>query len=168
LLLPVAAYLLSHQFVHRNSRWRAPKEVCVALLLGAGAAVFIAGPRAAQAALAVPLALFVLLCFCNCALISLWEDAVDRSHGQTSLVLQFGRAAAYTRAAPWIVAVLSLAACLLGEGRIVPAAACGAASGVLLGAIDLAEARIGRVCARVLADVALMTPAVPLVMRLFK
>jgi hypothetical protein len=169
LLLPVAAYLLSHQFVHRKSRWRAPKELCVAVLLGSGAAVFaVSRPGADLGALAVPLALFVLLCFCNCALISLWEDAVDRSHGQTSLALQFGRAAAYTRAVPWAIFALSLAILILGGSRTRPAAACGAASGALLGLIDLSEGRIGRVRARVLADVALMTPAVPLLLRLFK
>jgi hypothetical protein len=168
LLLAVAAYLLSHQFVHRRSRWRAPKEICVALLLGAGAAVFIASrPGVALGVLAIPLALFVLLCFGNCALISLWEHAVDRSHGQTSLALQFGRLAAYTRAVPWVILTASTAIFLLGAGRPSTAAACAAASGALLGAIDLAEGRIGRVRARVLADVALMTPAVPLLLRLF-
>ena len=169
LLAAVAAYLLSHQFVHRNSRWRAPKEICVAVLLGAGAAVFVVSrPGAALDALAIPLALFVLLCFCNCALISLWEYAVDRSHGQTSLALQFGRAAAYTRAVPWAILALSLAICLLGGGDARPATLCGAASAGLLGFVDLSEERIGRVRARVLADVALMTPAVPLVLRLLK
>jgi hypothetical protein len=43
--------------------------------------------------------------------------------------------------------------------------ACGAASGALLGLVDLAEPRIGRVRARVLADVALMTPALPVLLR---
>ena len=32
----VATYLLSHQFLHRNSRWRVPKEICVAGLLTGG------------------------------------------------------------------------------------------------------------------------------------
>jgi hypothetical protein len=169
LLLPVAAYLLSHQFVHRNSRWRAPKELCVAVLLGAGASVFVVSrPGAALGSLAMPLALFVLLCFGNCALISLWEDAVDLSHGQTSLALQFGRAAAYTRAVPWAILALSAAIYFSGGGLARPAAACAGASGALLGAIDLSEERMGRVRARVLADVALMTPVVPLVARLLK
>jgi hypothetical protein len=39
-------------------------------------------------------------------------------------------------------------------------------SAALLGLIDLSEARIGRVLARVLADVALMTPAFPILARL--
>ena len=166
LLAPVAAYLLSHQLVHRNSRWRAPKEVCVALLLGAGAALFpAAGAGADRAAMALPLALFVLLCFCNCMLISVWEDEVDRSHGQTSLALQFGGAAALSRALPWALSLLAAAAWLLAGPRTASAAACAAASGALLGAVDLAEARVGRILARVLADVALMTPAALLFVR---
>lgn len=163
-LAAVAAYLLSHQLVHRNSRWRAPKEVCVALLFAAGAAVFIlarAGARPGR--MAAPLALFALLCFSNCTLISLWENEVDRSHGQTSLALQFGRLAAL-RLLPWAAALLSAGAWLIrgrGEGA---AEACAGASAVLLGAVDLAEARMGHRLARVLADVALMTPAVPLLL----
>ncbi len=167
LLLAVSTYLLSHQLVHRGSRWRAPKEVCVALILGAGAAVFVATrPGASPGALALPTTLFVLLCFCNCALISLWEDAVDRSHGQTSLALQLGRAAAFNRAVPWAVSALSVAAWFLAADRTRAFVACSAASAALLGVVDIAEARIGRVRARVLADLALMTPAAPLLARL--
>jgi len=159
LLLPVAAYLLSHQLVHRRSRWRAPKEVCVALLLGGGAAIFTVGrPGADIRGMAAPLALFVLLCFSNCALISVWEDGVDRSHGQTSLALQFGRAAALSRALPWAATAASAAVWLSGLPHARAAAACAASSGALLGLIDLAEPRIGRIRARVLADLALMTP----------
>jgi hypothetical protein len=159
LLVPISAYLLSHQLVHRQSRWRAPKELCVALLLGAGAAVFAAArPGADLRGMAVPLALFVLLCFANCALISVWEHEVDRSHGQTSLALQLGRTAALFRVLPWAISAASAAVWLSGPPHARAASACGAASGVLLGLVDLAEPRIGRVRARVLADVALMTP----------
>jgi hypothetical protein len=59
LLGAVAAYLLSHQLVHRHHPWRVPKEVCVAVLLAGGAVLFRA--TAAQApigALAVPSVLF--------------------------------------------------------------------------------------------------------------
>lgn len=165
LLAAVAAYLLSHQLVHRASRWRAPKEACVALLLGAGSALFIPGQAGAQpAAMAVPLALFVLLCFANCALISLWENEVDRSHGATSLATQFGAAAQAVRALPWLIAALSAGAWVIAGPAAHPGAACAAASGILLGLVDLAERRIGRFGARVLADVALMTPALPLLM----
>jgi 4-hydroxybenzoate polyprenyltransferase len=163
LLVPVAAYLLSHQLVHRNSRWRAPKEACVALLLGGGAVVFpMSRPGGHPAGLVTPLVLFVLLCFSNCALISTWERDVDRAHGQTSLALQFGAAGSLWRALPWALALaLACEWHFIGQAYR-PAAACALASSVLLGAVDLAQARIGRVMARVLADVALMTPAVAL------
>ncbi|HEY4988310.1 MAG TPA: hypothetical protein VII09_00810, partial [Opitutaceae bacterium] len=159
-LLPVAAYLLSHQLVHRNSRWRAPKEVCVAVLLGAGAAVFVASrPGADLPAMAIPLTLFVLLCFANCALISVWENEVDRMHGQTSLALQYARAAAVSAGLPWVIAAIAVAVGIGLGSRVGAAASCAAASGLLLGLVNRAEPRIGRVRARVLADVALMTPA---------
>jgi hypothetical protein len=168
LLLAVALYLLSHQLVHRHSSWRAPKELCVAVLLGGGVAVFIAGrPGADLRALATPLAIFVLLCFCNCALISLWEDTVDLSHGQTSLALQSGRAAAYYRLVPWVILAIAAGAWFACAGDTRPAVACSALSAALLGLVDLSETRIGRVRARVLADVALMTPAIPMLLRLF-
>jgi hypothetical protein len=166
LLGPVAAYLLSHQLAHRNSRWRPPKEACVALLLTGGAAVFVASrPGARLGAMAIPAAVFALLCLANCALISVWENEVDRSQGQTSLALQFGPATALSRALPWAVSALCAACWLCAGPEAGPAAACGAASGVLLGLVDQAERRIGRSLARVLADVAMLTPAVPLAMR---
>jgi hypothetical protein len=168
LLIPVAAYLLSHQLVHRNSRWRAPKEVCVALLIAAGAAVFVlARPEVRAGRLVVPIGLLCLLCFTNCALISLWEDEVDVSHGQTSLALQLRRTEAL-RLLPWAAAALAAAFWIWVGARAVPAVPCAAASGALLGVVDLAEARLGRRLARVLADVALMTPAVPLAWALLR
>ena len=48
------------------------------------------------------------------------------------------------------------------------ATACGAASSLLLGAIDRAEPSLGRQPARVLADVALFTPLVPLLLSHFQ
>lgn len=160
ILAPVSAYLLSHQLVHRKNRWRAPKEACVAGLLGAGAAVFVvSSPVPDLAGMAVPLVLFVLLCFSNCALISVWEDEVDRSHGQTSLALQFGRAAALSRALPWAISAVAAGALFAAGSRALPAAACAVASALFLGLVDRAEPRTGRRAARVLADVALMTPA---------
>lgn len=161
LLLAVAAYLLSHQLVHRSSRWRAPKEACVAALIAAGSALFLLGlPGAAN--LALPLGLFTLLCFANCVLISVWEFEVDRSHGQTSLALRFRQATTVSRALLWLIGAGSAALFLAGSTGLRPAAACAGASALLLGLVDLAERRAGRVLARVLADVALMTPAVPL------
>jgi len=163
LLGPVAAYLLSHQLVHRHHRGRAPKELCVALLLAAGVGVFpvVRSPSGAQS-WGAPLALFGLLCFTNCALISVWEDEVDRSHGQTSFARQFRRGRTLSRALPWLAAACSLGLAVRWRGPEAAAAGCALASGLLLAAVDRAERRLGRERARVLADVALMTPLIPL------
>ncbi|HWA09987.1 MAG TPA: hypothetical protein VG838_11100 [Opitutaceae bacterium] len=163
LLGPVAAYLLSHQLVHRHHPWRAPKEICVAALLGAGVAVFlVAQPGAAWRALAAPLALFVLLCFTNCALISAWEHEVDESHGQTSLSHQFRHGAILGRRLAWLLAVLSALLLAMETGSDRVPVACAGASSLLLALLDAGEPRLGWQRARVLADVALMTPLLPL------
>ncbi|HEY1792508.1 MAG TPA: hypothetical protein VGG34_06290 [Opitutaceae bacterium] len=166
LMAAVAVYLFSHQQLHRRSPWRIPKEVCVALLLGIGSVLFAAErPGTDLRRAAAPLGLFMALCFSNCALISLWEDEVDLSHGQTSLALQLRGAAILCRGLPWAIAAAGAGTLALGPPSCAPEAACAAASGILLGAVDLAEPRIGRATARVLADVALMTPAAWLALR---
>jgi hypothetical protein len=166
LLGAVLAYLLSHQLIHRRKPWRLPKEACVALLLTSGAALFVlAGRPALWLSLSAPLGLFAGLCFANCALISRWEREVDRGHGQTSLVRQFRGAAAFSRALPWALAALAAVAAVAAPECGRPAALCACASGLLLGLVDLAEPRLGRQAARVLADVALLTPAGPLLLQ---
>jgi 4-hydroxybenzoate polyprenyltransferase len=162
LLAAVLTYLLSHQVFHRDRRWRAPKELCIATLFGAGVALFAAvQSSAAPRQLAVPVVLFMLLCLANCALISTWEQEVDERHGEMSLARQFRGGARFSRALPWIVAAvapIALAADVHAAGPGV--AGCVVASSVLLGAVERAEPRIGRQLARVLADVALMTPCI--------
>ncbi len=168
LLGPTTAYLLSHQLVHRHHRWRAPKEVCVAALLSGGVAVFpAAAPGIAWGALAVPLVFFGLLCFANCALISVWEQAVDEAHGQTSLALQFRKGHGAVRALPWLIALATavLAFDLSGPRRT--AFVCATVSGLLLGLVDLAERRAGPRLARALADIALMSPLAVLLFEVF-
>jgi hypothetical protein len=169
LLGPVAAYLLSHQLLHAHHRRRPPKEICVAGLLGAGAGLFVAAaPAADLRALAAPLELLVLLCLANCALIGVWESRVDRDHGETSLAVQFRRGTAFSRALPWILAAASAALVPAVAPPARPAAACALASSLLLALVDRLEARLGRQPARVLADVALLTPALPLALALFR
>lgn len=161
LLAPVLVYLLSHQFLHRDRRWRVPKEICVALLFAIGVACFpIANFPAALPGLALTLVLFALLCFADCALISLWEDEVDRSHGQTSLALQFPQGRPLVRALPWVIAIAGFALFLwrVSSGQRGGLAVCAAVSGMLLGALDLAHRRLGRQLSRALVDVTLMTP----------
>lgn len=159
LLGPVLVYLLSHQLLHLSHPKRVPKEICVALLFAAGAVFFAAARRPAIVVVtAVPLVLFTGLCFANCSLISVWENEVDRVHGQTSLALQFPQSQAWLRLLPWGIAVAGLIFALWpGPGPAGPIW-CAAASGSLLGLVDRFHRRLGRQLARALADVALMTP----------
>jgi hypothetical protein len=162
-LAPVLIYLLSHQLVHRDHPWRVPKEFCVALLFAAGVSCFpIAREPGALRMLSIPLVLFGSLCLANCTLISLWETEVDRTHGQTSIALQYPRGHRLVRLLPWLLALLSAGFAAHETGAVQIAALCAAASGGMLGAVDLAHVRCGRQLARVLADMALTTPLVPL------
>ncbi|MDE3084869.1 MAG: hypothetical protein KGJ37_06605 [Verrucomicrobiota bacterium] len=165
LLAPVLVYLLSHQLVHRDHPWRAPKELCVALLFTAGVLCFplVREPRAFRR-LVVPAMLFGALCLANCALISLWETEVDHTHGQTSLALQYPHSHRLVRALPWLLAILAAGFAAGESGAVRIVSLCAAASGLFLGAVDLAHTRCGRQLARVLADVALMTPLIPLLL----
>jgi len=116
LLGAVLAYLFSHQLVHRRIRWRLPKEICVALLLTGGVALFVVvGAPAVLGRVAGPLALFAGLCLANCALISVWEREVDRSHGQISLVRQFRRATLFSRTLPWALAAAGAVGAVAGS-----------------------------------------------------
>ncbi len=164
----VLVYLLSHQLVHRHHPWRAPKEICVALLLTGGVACFPAAQDPAYLlAVAAPLALFGVLCFANCALISLWENEIDRQHGQNSLVLQYPAGRPFVRAMPWILAGIGIVVvtCLhLPSGDVTE---CAVASSVLLGVVDLAHHRLGRQLSRVLADIVLLTPLILLLCETF-
>jgi hypothetical protein len=163
---PVLLYVLSHQLLHRHHAGRLPKEICVAALLGAGVAVFLlAAPAGGGWNLALPLALFMLLCFANCVLISVWEREIDRSHGQTSLALEYPPTAAWSRRLAWLLSAGAAVACLATPPSARTAAACAAVSACLLGCLDRAEPRLGWRLARVLADAALLTPVVPLGLR---
>jgi hypothetical protein len=164
LLGAVVAYLLSHQLVHRNSPGRAPKEMIVALLLAAGVAFFLV-PLPLSSAHLIPLGAFALACFTNCALISSWEQDVDITQGQTSLALQSSRNAGLIKWLPWVATSVVLLACPWVASVPRLALACGAGSTLLLALVDSLEPRVGWAAARVLADVALMTPLVPLLWR---
>ncbi len=156
----VGTYLVSHQFLHRASRWRVPKEVCVAGLLTGGTAVFLVESVPLRALLP-PLALFAAVCFVNCVLISSWEREVDRSHQQSSLALGAGNAA-WIHWAPGLLAIVAAAAA--ASVPLPTIAACTAASAVLLAGVDHLQPQMGWRPARVLADLVLLTPIVPLVL----
>ena len=164
LMALVLLYLLSHQLVHRHPRWRAPKEVCVAALLTGGACVFLV-PSPHVADLASAASLFALLAFTNGALISSGERKVDAAHGQTSLAVAATEPSWAIHQLQWMIAVLSAAASLGATGASRQVALAALASALLLAAVDWLERRAGWKVARVLADVALMTPAILLLDR---
>jgi len=161
LVAPVLMYLLSHQFLHRTRQWRAPKEVVVAALLTAGIAVFV-WPVSRPSVLAAGLATFAVVSFVNCALISSWEREVDRAHGQTSLALDSTHAARVIRWLPWMAAVTGAVLITSLERTAIAPIACGVVSAIAMGLVDRMEHRLGWAAARVLADIALLTPVAPL------
>ena len=177
LAIPIAVYLLSHQFFHREHPGRIPKEICIAVLFPLGSAlapVVLALPTLLEwpsigaiingrlTGLGVPLGLFGLLCLVNLALISAWETEVDAQHGQTSLALQFSHRLGLIRSLPWLLACLGAAAVGGTHGIDRVAGICATASAILLGILDYVEPRIGRQAARIFVDLTLLTPAVAL------
>jgi hypothetical protein len=160
-LLPTLLYLLSHQLFHRGHPWRVPKEICVAVIMALGAALYPATLGTDSLHLIAPTtALFMLLCLANCMLISDWEREVDLQHGQTSLVLRFSHARTIAGSLPYGIFVLCAGTVALSGGFTRIAALCGAASAASLAALDYVQPRIGRERSRLLADVALLTPLV--------
>ncbi len=162
LLGPVLAYLLSHQLLHRNHPFRVPKELCVALLFTAGIAIF----SLAQLTIdfhhhGILLIMFGLLCFGDCALISIWEDEVDRQHDQTSLALQYPGGHWLVRLLPWTIAIVAVEFVFTASGITQIAFLCISSSALLLGLIDRRQHHHGREWARAWADFALLTPLIP-------
>lgn len=158
LVAAVLAYLLSHQWLHRHARWRLPKEICVAILLTLGVWLFVR--QASGASLWLPLGLFSLLCLTNCALISRWEVDVDRHHGQTSIALDVPGGTRIIGWLPWITMTAAVAAVVAGPVTTITPATCAALTALLLAWIDRVEPRIGWPRARLMSDMALLTPLV--------
>lgn len=158
LLIPTVLYLFSHQLVHRHHPLRLPKELCIAAIFSLGCALAPAVLAPAQIpALIIPAILFGLLCFANCALIASWEKEVDTIHGQTSLALQLKGRWTLIHALPWALFLIGMLAAMLRTDPS-PFALCTAASGLLLGLLDLAQPRLGRETARAIVDFTLFTP----------
>jgi hypothetical protein len=77
-------------------------------------------------------------------------------------VSDYPGAASVIPSLPWLIAALAAAAALSHDDVVRIAAVCAGASALLLAAIDRAEPCIGWQAARVLSDLALMSPLVPL------
>ena len=159
LVIPTVIYLFSHQLLHRHHPLRVPKEICIAVIfaLGCALAPAVHAPDRIMM-LGWPALLFCLLCFTNCALISVWEKEVDLRHGQTSLSIQLGRGAVFIHGLPWFILAAGLAVMVAGDSEVRSAAICAASSGLLLGVLDLFQPRLGRIRSRAAVDITLMTP----------
>lgn len=159
LLAAVSLYLLSHQLLHRHHPGRVPKEICVAVLIAGGAALYPAIARPEMWANLLPgFAWLTALSLLNCLLISEWEREVDVCHGQSSLALgsvSFGGAVRFLPALAGAVAVMLCAFGPAAARRVSAAAALSAAALWLLAKV---EPRLGRERARVLVDAALLSP----------
>jgi hypothetical protein len=165
LVVPTLLYLFSHQLLHRHHPLRLPKEICIAVIfsLGCALAPVVHAPDRWMLLL-VPSLLFCLLCFANCALISLWEKEVDFSHGQTSLAWQIGKAARFIHSLPWLAMIAGGVLWAMSEAVMRPALVCVATSGGLLGLLDSVQPTIGRLHARAAIDFTMMTPVFVILM----
>ncbi len=106
LLATTAAHLFSHQHWQRHWRWRVPKEIVVAAVFGAGTLFFpLLRAEENRWLLAGPGGFFMLLCLANCALIALWEERLDRAHGETTLPQHWRGGKRWVRVFPWLLAV---------------------------------------------------------------
>lgn len=153
----VAAYLAIQLPAARRRGWHTPKEAGTAALLAAGVGLFlVASPRFGE--LIVPLGLFALLCFTNCALIAQWERDVDLAHGQSSMALHSHRAAGAIHALPFLTCAAWIVFGVVAPRSLWPAAICGAASAACLAVVDRFEPRLGWPPSRVLADAVLLSP----------
>lgn len=163
LLFPVLAYVLSHQNLHRRARWRLPKELCVAALLSSGVGLFLVTRATNLLPLVLPLSTFAALCFSNCVLVSVWERHVDTAHAQTSLARDYPDIVGFSQRMPWLIACVMTLLVIFGNGRDTVMAWCAIATCASIVVIDALEPRLGWPLAHTLADVALMTPVVPLI-----
>lgn len=163
MLAATLLYVLSHQFLHRAQLWRVPKEICVAVIIALGSALYPATLATDKLQLlALSTGLFMLLCLTNCLLISEWEHEVDLRHGQKSFAFQFSHARAFAEALPYGILALSIGIACLSDGATCTAAWCGAVSAMLLAALNALQPKIGRELAHLLADVVLLTPLLAL------
>ena len=130
-----------------------PKEVQVALLFGAGVALFLV-PLGAPWRILSPLVLFTLLCALNCAFISHWEAATD-----TQQHLSLLRYSHLERRLLHVALTLMCVSLLFTFTFSGAAPLYGAVAGSALALFELERTHLGPAALRVLGDAALLTPA---------
>lgn len=163
-LVPVLTYLLSHQWHHRDSPLRVPKEACTAGLMAVGCAVYPAAAAGSHWVGLVPGTLcFFLVALGNCLLIAVKDRAVDRSQGQQSIAHGWRQAGAAVGLylGLVIVGLLVLGELDYGVPRLLVWASGMAAVGLL--ALGIWPRHLTEDAFRQLADAALVLPMVLLV-----
>ncbi len=157
LLLSATLGYLARLHLLPSAKLVIPKEVQVALLFGAGVALFVAPNLAAFWVWRSlpPLALFTLLCALNCAFISRWEAQVDAPNLAVSL-LRYAQVGARL---PHIAVGLGCGAALFIP--VLPSATplYAAIAGSALTLFELERSPLTPAALRVLGDAALLTPA---------
>ena len=147
--------------IHRRTRrgWShiLPKEAAVGGMFAAGSAFFVLGRMTSFAPawmLAVPL--FGALCFCNCALITRWEENPLDLRDASSLLNAFPGMTAHLAGICLCIALIALAGAVIfpAGGVLAPIGV----SALLLAALDHRRNLLSTDGLRVLADVALLTP----------
>lgn len=140
-------------------RW--PKEMAVAILFAAGVCMpnFAAG-QSAWRFFAPAFALFSGALWINALGIECWEHRRDRAARGTIIPLASRALAINLEAAAWATAAAAATLAVMHPGRAgtPPLYASIAASAAILGTIEWSRNRLGKDAMRVLADAALLTP----------
>lgn len=136
------------------------KEFSVALLISVGA-VFFVFLQTSQLTVGhwVGLGLLILLCFLNCAVVSVWEKDVDQCQAQPSLAIRFGVTQSHLMAFAGLLLLLQIGIGLLAREaplRWVAFAGSCSAAGIL--ALLSQAGSIGLETRRLLVDAALLSP----------
>lgn len=161
LLLVTLTYLLN---VHLRQPTLLPKEAHIGLIFAAGVTLFV-WPQRPSWPLLLACALFAALCFINCGFIARWERASDGRHQEPSLARRYPR---LTRALPRLAHALGLGglAAALYTPNLGPLFASISLSAWLLYLLHRASPQLNKDACRTLADAALLTPLIPLVLSL--
>ena len=158
LLIVVGIYFLC---VHRNVNfvWRfLPKELAVGLLFAAGTALPVAMYRRSPL-LILSVLLFASLCTLNCVAIESWESSHTTSHASAASFAKWAGHRFFFLSAAFVFSC-GAAALSVPDARVRLFLAALAAGGILLAALDRQKRRVTPRAQRVLADVALVIPAV--------
>ena len=158
LLLALAAvyFWLIHGRKQQGWTRRLPKEAAVGGMFAVGTAFFPWGEGGMDRPdLWAGAAIFGGICFCNCALITVWERHAQDVRNRSSLLNAFPWLATRLRALCLVLAALAGAGLLLtGSPPFLPLAM----GGIFLAILDHQQRRMTPDALRVLADAALLTP----------